>query len=172
MENVSSSATPKQTLALAISGYGGYENSPLRRDADGKIRHHLQQKIRALLKTLEAVPRAALPEDQARLSELFKSTRRKLGTIYQSLATPTYLDGGFFSKERVAARRLERVYEFEQAMLNEVENLALELNAMASHPLEKALIQEHVLHVQDCIDSFNQSLFEREALLIDEEYMV
>ncbi len=172
MENDSSSSTPRQSLASAISGYGGYENSQLRRGADEQVRHHLQQKIRALLKTLEVLPATAAAEDQARLGELFKSTRRKLGTIYQSLATPTYRDAAFFLRERVAEKRLDRVYEFESIMLREVENLALELSAMAAHPLEKAIIQEHVLHVQDCIDSFNQSLFEREALLIDEEYMV
>jgi len=172
MENVSASTSPLQVITQSIAGYSGYEQSLQRKDTDVNIRQHLQQRIRALLKILEKAPQALAPEDQEKLTELIKSTRRKLGTIYQSLATPTYLGTGFFSKEQLSPRRLERVYEFERVMLREVENLALELNTLNHHPLHKAMIEDHFLHIQDCIDTFNQSLFEREALLLDEEYMV
>ncbi len=172
MENPSSAINSMQALSQFIAGYDGYEQSLHREGTDLKIRHHLQQQIKALLKSLEFTPQAVLSEDQQRLHELILSTRRKLGTIYQSLATPTYLGGGFFSQDRLADRRLQRVYEFERAMILELENLALEFAALNSHPLHKAVIEDHFLHVQNFIDNINQSLFEREALLLDEEYMV
>lgn len=172
MENRVAVSSFLESIAQAIVGYSGYERSSYRAGSDQKIRQHLQQKIRALLKALEATPAATQPEDQARLSELIKSTKRKLATIFQSLSSPTYIGGGFFATENLASRRLERVYEFERTMLREVENLGLELAALCSHPLAKEVFEDHFLHIQDFIDTFNQSLFEREALLLDEEYMV
>jgi len=155
-----------QNISQTVGGYHGYEDAGHRHTTDRSVRQYLRTKIKSILDTLSAMKPAGSPEDMARLAELTSLTRRALNTISQSLSDPTYVGSNFFTYDRLSGTRLEKLYDFEFDMLNELVAIAEEVQALKDSPLDKNVIEDHFLHIKDFIDNFNQSLFERESLVL------
>jgi len=166
------SSSPLAMLSQSIHGYRGYEDVQARERSDSELRQQLMDHIAALHKGLAVVPHAAQPKDQERLNELYKSSRRKLQTIADSLKNPTYKGVPFFVKDNQSPEQLARIYQYESTMLSELGSLKQEVAALDQTTLERDVFEDHFLHIQDFIDSFNQALFEREALILGDEGMI
>ena len=166
------SSSTLSVLTQSLDGYRGYEDVQQRERSDSELRRQLTSRIASLLKGLAVGPNAAQPKDQERLDELFKSSRRKLLTITESLNSPTYKGVPFFVKDNQSPKQLARIYKFEETMLSELGSLAEEVSAVNQDILERDVFEDHFLHIQDFIDSFNQALFEREALILGNEGMI
>lgn len=158
-----------QSLSLKIAGYEGYDAIHQRKESDRRVRQFLISQIKSILDSLIDIPKAEQAKDQARLSDLATSTKRKLITINQSLNDPTYSGSSFFTLENLATKRLERIYRSEDAMLSELFGVAEEVFSLKNKALLKTVIEDHFLHIKDFIDNFNQVLFERESLMIGNE---
>ncbi|RPI00388.1 MAG: hypothetical protein EHM72_09380 [Calditrichaeota bacterium] len=164
-----STAVPKSgadTLRNRIGEYVGYENASLRKSSDAAIRRHLITSIKDVLQQLESPYQAADTEDQERLDSLLKSTKRKLNTICQSLNHPTYQQVSFFSGKRLSDREISRIYNLEQEMIEEIDHVQTEVAGMGKEKLEREIFEDHFLHISNFLDNVNQSLFEREALIL------
>ncbi|MDZ7345956.1 MAG: hypothetical protein ONA69_04100 [candidate division KSB1 bacterium] len=153
-----------QKLTEAVEDYWGYEEPAQRGPSDAAIR-------RCLIKRLETV-RSALPEtgsmrNHPQAEKLTVAARRKLHTLVDSLNRPTYLHTSFFNGRRITPRLLNRLYDLECGMLEDVELLHTEVQQL-TEALELEQIQEIFLHIDNYIDDPNQQLFEREALIIGE----
>jgi hypothetical protein len=165
----SSTAGPKSgadDLKSRIGEYVGYENASLRKSSDAAIRRHLINSIESVLKQLDAPYQAAEAEDQERLGSLLKSTKRKLNTICQSLNHPTYQQVSFFGGKRLSEREISRIYNLEQEMIEEIDHVQTEVASMDKGKLEREIFEDHFLHISNFVDNVNQSLFEREALIL------
>lgn len=166
----SSSTGTAKPINQIIPGYNGYENSVNRKISDQEIRSCMVDMIDKIVVQLTDLPAAMLEEDQKRLSELSQSTRRKLVTISASLRAPTYTGTAFFSLDKISEKRLERIYKHECAMLDGLDGIKVEINTLLQHHIEKALFEDHFLHITDFIDNFNQALFERESLILGNQF--
>jgi hypothetical protein len=155
-----------QNISKTVGGYQGYEVAQHRQTTDRSVRQYLRTKIKSILEALSGVKPAGSPEDMARLAELTSLTRRALNTISQSLSDPTYVGSAFFTFDRLSGTRLEKIYKFEIDMLEELIAIAEEVQALKNTPLDKNVIEDHFLHIKEFIDNFNQSLFERESLVL------
>ncbi len=165
----SSSETPKM-LSQVVHEYHGYDSSARRKNSDQQIRLCMIEKIDEILQQLNGLPAAHVDEDKRRLTDLSQSTRRKLSTISQSLRAPTYAGKSFFSLEKISDKRLENIYKRETAMLGGLSGIAEELAALMQQKMEKTFFEDHFLHIADFIDNFNQALFEREALILGDQF--
>lgn len=167
MSELSQSGLEK--LQEQIGEYKGYDETDLREKSDKLIRLFLINKIRQLLSQLSEQYQTAREDDQDRLNLLLKSTKRKLLTINQSLKTPTYIQEPFFKTMSIPSRRLSRIYDLEQNMLEEAESIKLELSDLLQNGKERNAFEEHFLHIDAYVDNINQALFEREALILGDE---
>lgn len=172
MGNASSAANTWDDISQVIVGYNGYDNAANRIQSDKQIREHLVNEINMILSKLDSLPDAANGEDQNRLDELCKSTRRKLITISESLKSPTYGASSFFKDESIPSGRLARVYEFENEMLDDVSSLSEEVDSLGEKSMYKEVFEDYFLHIMDFIDGFNQALFERESLILGDDFMM
>ncbi len=166
----SSQNTALNALSQSIEGYSGYEKLGQRRQSDIRFRQHLINNTNQLLSQISEIPQAAQPEDQELLDEFVKSTQRKLSTICQSLQNPTYESASFFKSEKLPSYREEHIYDFEQRMKDEVTNLFEEISELSKNSKHRHVFRDHFLHIKDFVDNFNQALFEREALVLGDDY--
>ncbi len=166
MAFLASPSTALESLSESIAGFNGYEKCNDRKPSDHHLRDFLIAEIEKVLAALGAIPPAAQEEDQRRLTELSQSTRRKLSTICQSLKDPTYAGQDFFSLEKLAEKRLQRIYFHENHMLEELVGIHTEISSLQASSVDKESIEDHYLHVSDFIDNLNQALFERECLIL------
>jgi hypothetical protein len=154
------------SLTEKIHGFTGYENSSSRKPSDRQLRKFLVTGIETILTKLEALPPAAIEEDQRLLAEAVQSTRRKLSTISASLQDPTYAGQDFFTRDQLSEKRLARIYYHENDMLEELDGIQSEVVSLQNNHIEKEMIDDHFLHISDFIDNLNQALFERESLIL------
>lgn len=169
MSNQTASPTLVANLSKIIRDYNGYALLEQRQKSDQSLRNHLITRIKELVGKVNNASGSMTTEDQERFDALVNSTQRKLITIKASLANPTYIGAPFFDSSKVLDQRLEKVYYFEDGMLGEIESLNTEIMALQQHRLERMVFEDHFQHIQDYIDSLNQSLFEREALILGDE---
>lgn len=155
----------RKKLIHQVGDYVGYENAELRLKSDAAIRRHLTAQLVAVLKQLEQQFRAAEAQDQQRLDALASGARRKVKTICASLRNPTYEQTHFFDGRRMTARELGRIYDLEIDMLETSEHLRTEVAGLQNN-VSRSEFEDRFLHIQNFVDNFNQSLFEREALII------
>ncbi len=165
MTLLSSSATALESLSAKVGGFSGYHSCQDRNPSDQHLRHYLVTRIDALLAGLATLPLA--PEEEQRLlTEAVHSTRRKLTTISASLQDPTYTGQDFFTREQIGEKRLARIYDHEQEMLEALDGIQAEIVSLQGSRLGKEMIDDHFLHLSDFIDNMNQALFERESLIL------
>lgn len=158
-----------ERLVKSVQGYDGYLACDMREKSDNAVRRHLIDKIKTLLSRLGAEIEAREEKDQEKLEQLVDKTKQKLSTICASLDDPTYKSGGFFARAVIPGRNLERLYDLEADMLDETMNIDEEIASMKQEKLDKERVEDHFLQINNYIDDFNQSLFEREALILGDE---
>ena len=158
-----------ERLAKSIKGYDGYRTCDIRQKTDTAVRAHLINQLKSLLDRLGAEINAKEEKDQKKLEQLVDKTKQKLGTICASLDDPTYTSGGFFGRESIPIHSLQRLYDLEADMLDETMNMDEEIASLEQETLNKERVEDHFLHINNYIDDFNQSLFEREALILGDE---
>ncbi|MDZ7724595.1 MAG: hypothetical protein U5R06_17770 [candidate division KSB1 bacterium] len=158
-----------ERLAKSIRGYDGYHACDIREKTDTVVRAHLVNQIHSLLSNLGAEIQAQQEEDQRKIEQLVDKTKQKLTTICASLDDPTYTSGGFFGRDSVSERFLQRLYDLEADMLDETVNIDEEIASMKQEKMDKDRVEDHFLQINNYIDDFNQSLFEREALILGDE---
>lgn len=155
-----------QSLIDRVEEYAGYEDALLRMQSDIAVRRHLTANIKGVLEQLEQKFNAADNAEQTRLESLITSSRRKLTTICSSLNNPTYQHVTFFSGKRLSARELGRIYDLETDMVDETEHISNEVVGLKKEAAGRSEFEDRFLHIDNYVDNINQSLFEREALII------
>ncbi|HOT95927.1 MAG TPA: hypothetical protein PLG50_11885 [bacterium] len=161
----STPVTALESLSAKVGGFCGYQSCKDRKPSDQHLRNYLVTRIDTILAGLASLPPA--PEEEQRLlAEAVHSTRRKLATISASLQDPTYEGQDFFIREQIADKRLSRIYDHEQEMLEKLDGIQAEVISLQKTQLGKEMIEDHFLHIADFIDTMNQALFERESLIL------
>ena len=162
--------TALEHLKANVQGYLGYEDSSARERSDQALRTQLIEGISQLTARLSNTFTAENEDDQPRLDSLHANAKKSLVTIGESLENPTYAGSTFFTRASHGASELQRIYELERVMVRSLADLSEEIAAMKKEKMAKEDFEEHFLHIHDYIDNINQSLFEREALILGDMY--
>jgi hypothetical protein len=113
-----------EALAMKIPGYSGYKEKEMRREADTLLRQHLAAKLAEQLSRVEAVAAQMLTgPGLVQLAEIGKSNTR-LQTLIDKVKTAAQGYSGFFDAIKVKEDELDKLYEFDNQMLLEVDGLA------------------------------------------------
>ena len=155
-----------QQLVQDVHGYLGYEKADERERTDKAIREHCIEQISQLTGRLDKSLKAEDAEDQQRLDTLAANAKKNLLIIGDSLKNPTYSDTSFFADQAPFNNALNRIYDLEKIMLDAFSNISEEFGSLGREKLPKDQFEASFLHAQDFLDDINQSLFEREALIL------
>lgn len=167
MNNSSQSQSPSlQQLVQGVHGYLGYEKADERERTDKAIREHFIEQISQLTDHLGSSLKAEQEEDQQRLETLAANAKKNLLIIGDSLKNPTYSGTSFFADQVPFNNAMNRIYDLEKLMLDALLNISEELVSLDKGKLPKDQFEASFLHTQDFLDDINQSLFEREALIL------
>jgi len=166
MKKCANPLTSLEKLSQNIAGYNGYEQPGQRETSDSVYREFLIKQTKMLIKALGHKFEVKVADYTEIVDENVKSTKRNLLTISQSLKSPTYEGAPFFSKNSLSRELLNRIYEQECRMLEEIKNISDEIAALMFSGIDKDIFEDRILHIQDFIDALNQYLFERESLIL------
>ena len=119
-----------ERLVDKIPGFKGYQNRELRRDVDRMQREYLSQRFGELKVAVRRSARDYTDAGQIGLLHLFERLDRDLDGLSQAVRFADYGVSGFFDVVKIGEEELDRLYQFDVSVLDDLETLAADLAAI------------------------------------------
>src|SRR5918911_3946807 len=150
-----------ERLGDKIPGYSGYVAKERRRDVDKLHREHLAERLRAAKQPLTDLMREL--SSSGRLFEVGPIDRvlKKLDQIENRIRFASYGYAGFFDAVKIQEPQLDRIYQFDLALVEKVEQLerlARELGSKSSTPEG---LKQSAAELERAADDLNNTFDER-----------
>jgi hypothetical protein len=152
-ERVQSGQTGLLTSILnAIPGYGGYRDKQFRRDADRLLREHITAELSQQGRKFADLQRQLIEAGQLRLVDDLERVARRLQTLGDQVRTAARGYAGFFDAIKIRDEELDRLYEFDEALLSEIPHIGEALSSLEIAMASQAGIIEAIRDVSDTVD--------------------
>ena len=142
-----------------LSGFVGYVNRENRREADKVLRTTLAQRYEEQWTRISALQRDLIAGGQLELVDDLEGAAIKLRTFVDRVKTASYGYAGFFDAVRINEPELQKIYEYDAAMLESVQKVSGAVDNVAASIGSDGLpaaIRNLVSISQDVIDAFNR----------------
>ena len=142
-----------------LSGFVGYVNRENRREADKVLRTTLAQRYEEQWTRISALQRDLIAGGQLELVDDLEAAAIKLRTFVDRVKTASYGYAGFFDAVRINEPELQKIYEYDAAMLESVQKVSGAVDNVAASIGSDGLpaaIRNLVSMSQDVIDAFNR----------------
>jgi len=120
-----------EKLINKIPGYGGYKEKEMRRDADKLLRDHIYGVLTEQRRRIEDI-QGELGVEYIESVEKIGKARRRLQTLADTVHTAAYGYAGLFDAARVKEEELDALYEFDNGLLAEADNIAAGIDSLQS----------------------------------------
>lgn len=117
-------------LLSQVPGFKGYIEKEDRRSADKVLRETIANRYNELLDWLFAIQRECVDEGMLEIQDDLESVGVKLRTFIDRIRRASYGYAGFFSAMKVDQERLDELYEYDNALLDGVEEFKEVLQAL------------------------------------------
>lgn len=165
-EKIQAAQSKFEQLVTKIPGYAGYKKKEQRREADKLLRMHVARQYEEQLKRLHEAQYAMTMRGRLGAIMTLERASMKLQLLVDRLKTASYGYGGLFDAIKVDEEALDRLYEFDEKMLEGVDRVAAlldrleeSLNADMPNPAEaNDLVRE--------LDALNDTYSRRQDVII------
>lgn len=112
------------SIRKTVSGFVGYFDRETRRDADKILREQIAKRYEEQWSRISSIQRQLIAAGELRLLDDIEEAAIKVRIFADRVRRAEYGYAGFFDVARVNQEELQRIYEFDQAMLDNVANFA------------------------------------------------
>ncbi len=119
-----------EKLGAKIPGFQGFLDRELRRDVDKLQREHLAQELGRLKVATRGKARAYTDEGQIGALHLFERLDRQLDGLSQAIRFSDYGSSGFCDVVKIYEPELEKLYEFDLSLVEDLSRLSGDLGAI------------------------------------------
>ncbi len=112
-----------ENLLGKIPGYKGYKEKEMRREADKLLRDAIAARMRTVKTQLDGLQQELIGAGKFDLLDETGSAATQLQTFIDRVKTASYGYGGLFDAVRINEDDLDRVYEFDNALIAYVERI-------------------------------------------------
>ena len=158
-ERVTSQQDALKKLLAKIPGFKGYIERSDRRSADKLLRETISDKFQAQWMRLSSIQRDLVNAGQIDLLDDVEVAAVRLRQFIDRIKTAAYGHSGFFDATKINAAELEKVYQYDLAlvtMADEVANAIDNLEASLGTDGFPAAIRNLNQKAQDCVDAFGK----------------
>ncbi|HOT92523.1 MAG TPA: hypothetical protein PLJ78_10855 [Anaerolineae bacterium] len=153
-----------EQLVAKIPGYKGYKEKEQRRDADKLLRDHIVNRMRTVKTQLDGLQQDLIGAGKFDLLDETGSAATQIQTFIDRVRTAPYGYGGLFDAVKVKEEDLDRVYEFDSALLSYAERIESAISS-AREGLEGENARSLILMVRDLAREANATFDERQDVL-------
>lgn len=149
-----------------IPGFRGYHAREDRREADKLLREELAAKLDRLRADLDRIMRDASDRSDA-LETLGQAdrVRKAIEKLSHRVRHATYGYSGFFDAVKVDEAELDRIYDFDLALLERIESLQGALKALAQTLPNPAQFVDSCTALLDETQEFDRQLDQRRSVI-------
>lgn len=119
-----------EKLGAMIPGFRGYQDRELRRDVDRMQREHLSKELTRLKSAARGKARDYVDAGQIGVLHLFEKLDSRLDGLSQAVRFADYGASGIFDTVKIGEPELERLYEFDVGLLEDLREVEADLVAV------------------------------------------
>ncbi len=165
-ETVEAALGGLEKLVKKIPGYKGYKEKELRREADRLLRMEVaarldDQRARISELQMELVNRA-----QIEFLDDLERVAMKLQLLIDRIRTASYGYAGLFDAVKVKEEQLDALYEFDNRMLEFVDQMAADVDRVTSAITAQEKVEEAIADLTRTVDQANLTFNHRREVIL------
>ncbi len=157
-----------ERIAAFIPGFRGYKEKEIRRESDRLIRNHLYLKLSAEKNDLREISQKL--SDRRYFDVLTDMDRllAKMDRVVEKVNHASYGYGGFFDAVKVKEDSLDRMIDFDNKLMDNINVLATEIDAFKADLASgnTSNIKSRVQTVSDKLESLEDTFDQRNEVII------
>lgn len=154
----------ERILAEKMPGYRGYKQKEMRREADKMLRDTIVARMHTVKKRLDDLQQELIGAGKIDLLDETGSAATQLQTFIDRVRTASYGYSGLFDAQRVKEDDLDRLYEFDAALLDYAERLETAIKS-ARASLQGEDTRSPVLSIRDIAREANATFDRRREFI-------
>jgi len=164
LDNIKGEMSGIEKLVSKIPGYKGYKEKELRREADKLLRDHIANRLRTVKTQLDGLQVDLIGAGKIDLLDEAGSAATQIQTFIDRLRTASYGYAGLFDAVRIKEDDLDRVYEFDSALVSYADRIEGAIGR-AREGLEGEDARSLILIVRDLAREANTTFDQRQDVL-------
>jgi len=165
-ERVQSSQNKLDSLVSRIPGYAGYKAKEQRREADKLLRLHVAAQYQEQMNRLNEMQYALTSGGQLRLILVLERAVMKLQLLIDRIKTASYGYAGLFDAVKVDEEVLDRLYDFDESMLDGADELATLLSNLQDAAASDALSLADGNQLVGLLEELNNTFSHRQDVVL------
>jgi hypothetical protein len=155
-----------EQLVAKIPGYKGYKEKEMRREADKLLREHLARQFEEQRQRIPDLQKQLISSGQFGFLDDLESGVMKLQYLIDRLKTASYGYAGFFDAVKVKEEQLDALYDFDNALMDEVPRVAAGINSVSEALAAKEGTAEAITDLVSTIQSVNDTFSKRQDVIL------
>ena len=166
-EKIQSSQNKLEELISRVPGFAGYKQKEQRREADKLLRLYVARQYEEQLTRLSNVQYAMVSQGRLKAMSTLERGVTKLQLLIDRIKTASYGYAGLFDAIKVDEGALDRLYSFDQAMLEGVDKIAADLDRLdEAAQAEAATLTEAGQLIAD-LEALNNTFSRRQDVILE-----
>ncbi len=165
-EKIQSSQNKFEKLTARIPGYAGYKQKEQRREADKLLRLYVAQAYQDQLARLNELQYTLTTRGQLSAVSALDRSSSKLQRLIDRIKTASYGYAGLFDAVKVDEAALDKLYDFDQAMLDGAGSVAALLDQLAEGVAGEADVAAITSQLATELDNLNQTFSQRREVIL------
>jgi hypothetical protein len=155
-----------ENLVSKIPGYKGYKDKELRREADKLLREEIAGKFDDQRKRVVELQNQLISQAQIDFLDDLERAVMKLQLLIDRMKTASYGYAGLFDAVKVKEEQLDALYQFDNQMLDFVDDVAADVDQLASAITAKEGIGEEINDLVSTMNDANLAFGHREEAIL------
>ena len=166
-EKIQSSQNKLEELISRVPGFSGYKQKEQRREADKLLRLYVARQYEEQLTRLSNTQYAMVSQGRLKAMSTLERGVTKLQLLIDRIKTASYGYAGLFDAIKVDEGALDRLYSFDQAMLEGVDKIAADLDRLdEAAQAEAATLTEAGQLIAD-LEALNNTFSRRQDVILE-----
>ena len=165
-EKVTGAMGGLESLVAKIPGYSGYKAKETRREADKLLREQLARSFDEQRRHLLELQKQLVSSGQIALLDDMDSAAVKLQTLIDRIRTATYGYAGFFDAVKVKEDQLDALYEFDNALVEQVGNVEAAVGRVGSAIVAQEGVAEAIAGLTTVVRDINDLFTRRQDVIL------
>lgn len=157
-----------ERILAAIPGFRGYKEKELRRESDKLIRNHLSQKLAQTRANFKTIFQKVSDNRQLDLFPDMDRLSAKFDRVTERVNHASYGYSGFFDIVKIQEEALDRMTDFDNQLIDQVNSIAVEVHAFKSEVSKQKFdnAKDHLQNLTGSLETFDETLDKREEVIM------
>ena len=158
-----------EQLVAKVPGYKGYKEKEMRREADKLLREQLARQFEEQRRRIPDLQKQLISSGQFGFLDDLESGVMKLQFLIDRLKTASYGYAGFFDAIKVKEPQLDAIYEFDNALMDDVPRVAAGIHNVSEAIAAKEGLAEAIANLVSTIQGINDTFSKRQDVILQAE---